>query len=217
MDTPSQELNYNCKESMKSGILLLAGIMLAASQASIAKTKYVTDEFEVMLRTGQSTQHEIRRQVKSGTPLEVIEESEGYTHVRMPSGVEGWVLTRYLMDQPSGRDQLAAMQKRHEKLKTKFDQAVKEESERLQQEIARLKNIAKRPLELQRENDQLKAQLTEEKARFEALSAESEILKSPYKDRQWFVSGALVVIGSIIFGIILTRIEWRRKKKWNQL
>ena len=202
---------------MKSGIALFAGIILVASQTSIAKTKYVTDEFEIMLRTGQSTQHEIRRQVKSGTPLEVIAESDGYTHVRMPSGVEGWVLTRYLMDQPSGRDQLAAMQRRHETLKTKFDQAVQKESASLQKEIARLKNIAKRPLELQRENDQLKAQLAEEKARYESLSAESEILKSPYKDRQWFVSGALVVIGSIIFGIILTRIEWRRKKKWNQL
>ncbi len=202
---------------MKAGIVLFAGIMLVASQASIAKTKYVTDEFEIMLRTGQSTQHEIRRQIKSGTPLEVIAESDGYTHVRIPSGVEGWVLSRYLMDQPSGRDQLAAMQKRHEKLKTKFDQAVKEESASLQREIARLKNIAKRPLELQRENDQLKAQLSEEKARYEALSAESDVLKSPYKDRQWFVSGALVVIGSMIFGIFLTRIEWRRKKKWNQL
>ncbi len=202
---------------MKLVKYLLAGLIISASQTAFAKTKYVTDEFEIMLRTGQSTQHEIRRQVKSGTPLEVLEESDGYTHVRLPSGIDGWVLTRYLMDRPSGRDQLAAMIKRHEKLKTKFDQAVKEESSSLQREIARLKNIAKRHLELQRENDQLKAQLTEEKARFDALSAESEILKSPYKDRQWFVSGALVVIGSMILGIFLTRIEWRRKKKWNQL
>ena len=77
--------------------------------------------------------------------------------------------------------------------------------------------IAQRPLELQRENDALKSQLAEEQDRYEVLQAESEILKSPYKDRQWFTRGALVVVGSMFLGILLTRIEWRRKKKWNQL
>ena len=197
--------------------LSLAISLLAANQASIAVTKYVTDEFEIMLRTGQSTQHEIRRQVKSGTPLVVLQESDGYTNVRMPNGVEGWVLSRYLMDQASGRDRLAALEKRHEKLKNKFDQAVAEEKASMEKEIQRLKEIAKKPLELQRENDQLKAQLMQEKDRYDKLATESEVLKSPMKDRQWFVSGALVVIGSMIFGIILTRIPWQRKKKWNQL
>ena len=191
--------------------------LLAASQASIAVTKYVTDEFEIMLRTGQSTQHEIRRQVKSGTPLVVLQESDGYTNVRMPNGVKGWVLSRYLMNQASGRDRLAALEKRHEKLKNKFDQAVAEEKAAMEKEIFRLKEIAKKPLELQRENDQLKAQLAQEKDRYDKLATESEVLKSPLKDRQWFVSGALVVIVSMIFGIILTRIPWQRKKKWNQL
>lgn len=191
--------------------------LLAVSQASVGVTKYVTDEFEIMLRTGQSTQHEIRRQVKSGTPLVVLQESEGYTNVRMPNGVEGWVLTRYLMNQASGRDRLAALEKRHEKLKNKFDLAVAEEKAAMEKEILRLKEIAKKPLELKRENDQLKAQLAQEKDRYDRLAVESEVLKSPLKDRQWFVSGALVVIGSMIFGIILTRIPWQRKKKWNQL
>ena len=197
--------------------IFLVSAILIVSQISFAATKYVTDEFEIMLRTGQSTQHEIRRQIKSGTPLEVLRESDGYTNVRMPSGVEGWVLSRYLMDQPSGRDRLAALERRYEKLKTKFDQAVEEEKASMQREIQKLKNIAKRPLELKRENDQLKAQLAQEKDRYDKLATESEVLKSPFQDRKWFVSGALVVIGSMIFGIILTRIPWQRKKKWNQL
>jgi len=106
---------------MKPVKILLVGGVLIASQTSLAATKYVTDEFEIMLRTGQSTKHEIRRQIKSGTPLQVLQESEGYTQVRMPNGIEGWVLSRYLMNQPSGRDRLAALEKRHEKLKTRFD------------------------------------------------------------------------------------------------
>jgi len=99
----------------------------------------------------------------------------------------------------------------------KFDEAVAEEKVAMEKEINRLNEIAKRPLELQRENDQLKSQLIQEKDRYDKLALESEVLKSPMKDRQWFVSGALVVFGSMIFGIILTRIPWQRKKKWNQL
>lgn len=202
---------------MKPVKILLVGGVLIASQSSLAATKYVTDEFEIMLRTGQSTKHEIRRQIKSGTPLQVLQESEGYTQVRMPNGVEGWVLSRYLINQPSGRDRLAALEKRHEKLKTRFDQAVAEEKASMQKEIQRLKDIAKRPLELQRENAELKAQLAEEKDRYDKLATESEVLKSPLKDREWFTRGALVVVASMIFGIVLTRIPWQRKKKWNQL
>lgn len=202
---------------MKRVKLLALGCLLASSQSIYAVTKYVSDEFEIMLRTGQSTQHEIRRQIKSGTALEVLQVGDGYTQVRMQNGMEGWVLTRYLMDQPSGRERLAVLEKRHEKLKTKFDQAVAEEKASMQKEIARLKDIAKRPLELQRENDELKAQLEQEKIRYQTLATESEVLKSPLKDRQWFTRGAIVVVLSMIFGIVLTRIPWQRKKKWNQL
>ena len=202
---------------MKSVKFFVVGGILIASQSSSAATKYVTDEFEIMLRTGQSNKHEIRRQIKSGTPLQVLQESEGYTQVRMQNGIEGWVISRFLMDQPSGRDRLTALERRHEKLKTKFDQAVAEEKASMQKEIQRLKDIAKRPLELQRENDQLKAQLAQEKDRYDKLAAESEVLKSPLKDREWFTRGALVVVVSMIFGIVLTRIPWQRKKKWNQL
>ena len=155
---------------MKLTTFLLAGGVLVTSQSSFAVTKYVSDEFEIMLRTGQSTQHEIRRQLKSGTPLEVLQEGEGYTQVRLQNGIEGWVLSRYIIDQPSGRDRLAALERRHEKLKNKFDQAVAEEKASMEKEIARLKEIAKRPLELQRENDQLKAQLAEEKSRYDMLA-----------------------------------------------
>ena len=37
------------------------------------------------------------------------------------------------------------------------------------------------------------------------------------KDRQWFISGAGVVIVSMIFGILLTKISWQKKKRWNEL
>lgn len=197
--------------------LICCLILFLASQSIFAQTKYVSDEFEIMLRTGQSGQHEILRQLKSGTALTVIEQSTNYTKVRLSSGVEGWVLNRYLINQPSGRDRLAALERKYEDLKTRFDQKVEEKKQSMQKEITRLERIAKKPLELQRENEKLKAQLEEEKRLYVELQKESEVLKSPYKDRQWFVTGAFVVLGSMLVGIILTRIPWQRRKRWNQL
>lgn len=192
-------------------------LILASTQSTFAQTRYVTDEFEIMLRTGQSGRHEILRQLKSGTAVTVLEPGANYTKVRLASGIEGWVLSRYLSNQPSGRDRIAAYQKKYDDLKSSFDKKIEQEKVALNNEISRLKRIAKKPLELQRENDQLKAQLEEEKQAYLALQAESEILKSPYKDRQWFVTGALVVVGSMLLGILLTRISWQKRKKWNQL
>ena len=202
---------------MKIRFVIICTVLLLASEAGFAQTKYVSDEFEIMLRTGQSGQHEILRQIKSGTPLTVLEQGGNYTKVRLGSGVEGWVLTRYLSNQPSGRDRLATLEKRYDDLKQRFDQKVEQEKQSLHKEITRLERIAKKPLELQRENANLKAQLEEEKQLYVELQKESEVLKSPYKDRQWFVTGALVVLGSMLVGIILTRIPWQRRKRWNQL
>jgi SH3 domain protein len=202
---------------LKSLLTITCLLILSASQGALAQTRYVTDQFEIMMRTGQGNQFGIVRQLKSGTEVTVIEQNADYTQVRLSSGAEGWVLTRYLMDQPSGRDQVAALQLKYDQLKANFDQQVEQETQNLQKEIARLENLAKKPLELQQQNAALKKQLEQQKERYLALAEESEVLKSPYKDRQWFVTGAFVVAASMIFGIILTRIPWQRKKRWNEL
>jgi len=61
-----------------------------------AENRWVTDEFEVMMRSGTSTRQSIVRQLKSGTQLEMLEvdAESGYTKVRTASGSEGWVLSR---------------------------------------------------------------------------------------------------------------------------
>ena len=76
--------------------------------AVFAQSVWVTDQFEITLRTGPSTGNSIRLSVSSGTRLEVIERDaeSGYTHVRTQGGTEGWVLTRYLMNEPSAREEL---------------------------------------------------------------------------------------------------------------
>jgi SH3 domain protein len=197
--------------------LIVCLFLLSSSNISFAETKYVTDEFHIMLRSGQSVQHEIIRQLKSGTALTVLQSNPDYTQVRLPSGQQGWVLTRYLMDLPSGRDQLAALQKKYDDLKTNFDAKLEQEKQAMQERIAELEKLAERPLQLSREKEALKIELQQEKDRYQQLARETEVLKSPHKDRQWFMLGAMVAIGSLILGIIVTMLPKGKRKRWNQL
>ena len=84
----------------------LLGILISLTAG--AEESWVSDQFEVMLRTGPSTSNAIERVLRSGTALEVLEtDSEaGYARVRTTAGTEGWVLSRYLMNEPSAREQL---------------------------------------------------------------------------------------------------------------
>ena len=55
-----------------------------------AQSVWVSDQFEVMLRTGPSTSNAIERMLSSGTALEVIERDDesGYSRVRTAAGTE---------------------------------------------------------------------------------------------------------------------------------
>ena len=91
--------------------LILVVASCAAFGTANAQSAWVSDEFEVTLRTGPSTSNAIELMVSSGTELEVLEQDpeSGYTRVRTGGGTEGWVLTRSLMDEPSEREKLESL------------------------------------------------------------------------------------------------------------
>lgn len=114
--------------------------------AVAAETRYVSDDLEVTLRTGQSTSHQIVRMVKSGTAVEALETdaNTGYSKVRTPSGSEGWVLSRYLMTAPSARQQLSELQRRLAELEIENKQ-LKEQSGTLKQQSQSADQHPKKP------------------------------------------------------------------------
>ncbi|MCP5092182.1 MAG: TIGR04211 family SH3 domain-containing protein, partial [Gammaproteobacteria bacterium] len=96
---------------MKTRLRMALVCGLLASSAAIAAPAWVTDQFEITLRSGPSTSNAIQLMIDSGLRLEVLERDadSGYTRVRTPGGTEGWVLSRYLMSEPSAREQLAKL------------------------------------------------------------------------------------------------------------
>ena len=81
---------------------LLAIAVLATAfvgPVAFAQSAWVTDQFEITLRSGPSTSNAIQLMVGSGMRLDVLERDadSGYTRVRTPGGTEGWVLTLSLI------------------------------------------------------------------------------------------------------------------------
>lgn len=211
---------------------------MAVSRPAMAETRYVSDNLTITLRRGEGTDYQVLRTLVSGTPLQVIQVNadSGYSQVRTPNGVEGWVLTRFLMDQPSARAQLDAAKSRAAKLetqnKTLSDQiaALSEEKKELQNtsnnldksnsqlnsELKRIKTSAGRALEIESENKELRSKVIKLERDNQALAQENETLKDR-NARDWFMVGAGVAILSLLLGLILARFGRRRKTSWSSM
>jgi SH3 domain protein len=210
--------------------------MLLASASAIADTRYVIDELTITVRSGPSNQHQIVKLISSGARLDVIEEVESngkqYAHIRIGEK-EGWVLSQYLTSTPIARDRLKAAQSKTEKYReenarlkkqlAELQQArsgvekqrdqLKQSVQNMDQQLEKLKRISARPLEIEKNNEQLRDELAQRNNEVKLLSEENAGLKSR-DQREWFMAGAGVVLLSILFGILLTRIRWQRRSSW---
>ena len=214
-------------------LCLLILPMLAQS-----KTLYVTDTFQITMRTGESTSHRIMRMLNSGSALNVVSTNaeSGYSKIRI-GNTEGYVLTRQLMSEPSARAQLAAMRKEVEDLKAapgelrsnlaglqkkhrellathKSLQTVKDKQE---QELQSIQRTASNAIRISSERNELRKQVA-------TLTREVEDLKQENRDlsneatRDWFLIGAGVIIAGILIGLILPHLRFqRRRNSWGTL
>jgi SH3 domain protein len=203
-----------------------------------AETRYVSDRLEIQMRTGKGTQFKILRMLPSGTALEVLEvdQQNGYSRVRSPGGVEGWVLSRYLMKGKAARDRLAEAEKKLARLelenrklsgsvdelqnaKGSIDQergALSKENRKLSQELDTIRRTASSALAIDAENKDLKSKIVAYERQAQTLKQENEGLKDRTA-RDWFMVGAGVVILGMIIGLIIPRIRWRKKSSWDTL
>jgi SH3 domain protein len=214
---------------------LLAGT-LAVSTAS-ADSAWVSDRFEITLRSGPSTSNAIQLMLGSGTEVEVLERDadSGYSHVRTRGGTEGWVLTRYLMNEPAARDQLAALTSQLTSeasrgtsldaqlgaIRGEYDAAksqiasLERDKSALETELAEINRTAANVLAINNQNKDLREQLAAEEIRVAALEQENRELSSQ-TTRYWFLSGALVLVVGMVLGLWLPRIRWQRRSRYDR-
>ena len=211
--------------------------LLAMSAAASAESAWVSDEFEITLRSGPSTSNAIERMVTSGTQLEVLERDadSGYSRVRTQGGTEGWVLTRYLMREPSAREQLETLTSQltnansrgtslnsqleairgQQEAATRQIATLEQEKAALESELAEIKRTAANVLSINEQNEALMEQLTAAQIRADTLEQENRTLASQ-TTRYWFIAGALVLLVGMLLGIWLPRIRWQRRSRYDR-
>lgn len=202
----------------------------------LAENAYVTDEFEVTMRSGPSTQNAILRMLPSGTTVEVVDADEetGYTTIKTASGIEGYVLSRFLMNQPAARDQLAGMRQqvsnlrqRNQELAAREKKATASRDELRQErdsllkgnenkdaELTNIRRVSANAIDINSQNQELQTKLQTMNHRLQAQTSEIQELKDK-RNRDWFIAGAAVLLGGILLGLILPKLRLRRRSSWS--
>lgn len=211
--------------------------IIVCAPAAYGAPAWVSDEFEVTLRSGPSTDNAIQLMVGSGMQLEVLERDgdTGYSRVQTPGGTEGWVLTRYLMREPSAREQLKTLTDRlsnanslgsslesqliavqsEQDTSTRRIATLEREKAGVEKEFADLKKTAASVININDRNKVLTDELAEERTRADMLDDENRQLMSQTR-RYWFMAGALVLLVGVVLGIWLPRIRWQRRSGYDR-
>ncbi|BHH86040.1 hypothetical protein LA52FAK_43290 [Desulforhopalus sp. 52FAK] len=217
---PSQE-NVGALTSQLLSVILavvLGSIFFSFSSAS-AESFYVAPSIDVAVRRGQGTEYKIVSMVKSGSRVEFLEEDGFHTKIRLPSGKEGWMLSRFLSPDPPLDQVVDRLQLENDKLKEESATAIEKinelnlvlqktqeelevlRSEReklgqdydtLQKDTADVVQIKENLEKTAEENSTLMGKLVQVEEQYNSLSKDNKMY--------WFLAGAGVLFAGVILG-----------------
>ena len=213
--------------------LILIIIFISFITPVWAKSMYVTDSIKITFRNGPSIRHKVLAMLKSGEEVEVLEELNSWTKVRLKDGKEGYVLSHYLSPNiPKSfiinnlQNKVKYLQEQLQKLtqvKERLEASNSELKTNLELKERRLAKVEKEYNDLKSgsanyiETKQAKDQLETENKRLKVQLA--TLLKRNKKlekkdDRLWFLSGAGVLLVGWVLGLILGRTQISRKRRY---
>ena len=199
--------------------MVLIGLLIPPA-ASVAETVYVTEDFEITMRTGPGTDRKIISLIKSGKALEILDKGEEWSNVRASNGKEGWVLNRYLTaSQPSAmvldqvRQDYDVLTAKFEDLKAKFGEVdaqkkasdadlsqSNQDRDELSTAYKKLKKESSEFLKLKQRHQQVTADLEAEKTRSAKLDEENMQMKRS-RIIQWVLTGGGIMLVGFFIGL----------------
>jgi len=232
-------------KNFKLCILLLSAIAASSSALAITSTAsdnnpvsakmYITDVFEVTLRSGTSTSNEILMLLKSGQAVTLLEQDSvtQYSLVKAENGTQGYVLSRYLVDVPSATQRLASLQQataaqeqENQSLKAEIsilqtdltnqldnNENLKKSLQVSEDDLERVSLAAESTLDTIEKNRVMEATIAELQQQQSLLSDENAILKDSTR-MDWFIRGGAVSLIAFLIGILITRIRWKKHESW---
>lgn len=222
-------------KNIKEFALLILVCSVFSNSAVVAQTRYVTDDFKIMLRTGPSVQNKIVDSLNSGTSLEVLREDAGNGHsqVQTSDGQIGYVLTRFLSANRSARsriktleDQLRQLRSTPGELQTLLATSQEDNQELISQntqltkqfneaaeELAQIKSVSSDSVNLSQRNAKLETEVQQLLLQLDDIRIQNEVLKDQSAKR-WFVLGGGTVLIGLLLGWILSIARRPRRQSW---
>lgn len=211
--------------------MFIGAIGLMAVAAAAAETAYVTDSIKVAVRSGPGNDQKSVGMLESGQMVEIVKPGDEWTLVRMANGTEGYVVSRYLVSQQSGKFRADQLQEKNKALSAQAAGLVEEnsrlkaENEKLaaassagQKEISSLrsefeafKTEAADFTALKAKYDAQAAELAEKKAKVAQLETQWPDILDP-NNLYWFLAGAGVLLAGFFTGYSV-----KRQRRWSSL
>ena len=199
--------------------MILIGLMMLPAVVA-AQTVYVSEDFEITMRTGPGTDRKIISLIQSGKALEMVEKGEDWSMVRTANGKEGWVLNRYLTeDQPCAmvldrvRQDYDVLATQYKDVKAQYDELSaqrkvldenltqsQQERDELSQAYSTLKKESAEYLKLKNRHQQVAAELEAEKTRSAKLDDENMQMKRS-RIIQWVLTGGGIMLVGFFIGL----------------
>ena len=233
------------KLSFKYRRLLVLLLLFAVSATAAGKSaggnsggkyKYVSDALVITMRSGKSNEHRIIRTLESGDKLRILNREKKYTKVKTDKGETGWVLTRYLSNEPAARvllppikAKLETLEKENAELSSSLKTITKERDslkvaaaslERLEkkhkkllEESVRWKDAASKSTNLSEESKDLSRKNAILESQMDLMMRELKALRDG-SNRLWFLSGAGVILVGIVLGVMIARSRKEKKSSW---
>lgn len=194
----------------------------------MAATRYISEEFEVPMRSGQSGEHRIISLIPSGRTVELVAQGQEWSQVRLPNGREGWVLTRYLTDKVPSAMQLERLERTHAEVARQHGE-LREKTAELEAENRRLSDALNQTrenmsrietnhetlkresaefLNLKEEYERSRQALSEARAQADRFESELNQMANSQLYQGMLFGGGLVIIG-FIAGFILKKPKRR--------
>lgn len=214
-------------------VLMVIGLSIPLS--SFAQSSFVTDDFEVMLRTGPSVQNKIVKPLRSGTGITVLNEDAGNGHsqVQTSGGEIGYILKRFISQQPSARNRVRRLEAQLDQLRSEPDeirnllaQSQDENQELIQmnlrltervkefeREIKQIKEISGDTIELAAKNQRLESEVQQLLLQLDDIRIQNEALKDTSENIRNLLGVGILLIG-LFLGWILSISGRRNRNSW---
>jgi SH3 domain protein len=191
---------------------------------------YVSDTaLEAVLRKGPGTGNQIISMVPAGTRINLVGEEDKWAEVNLQDGRTGWMLKKYISDQPPWRITAEKLASENKALQAQMAQMTRGKQD-LSNETARLKKdletTQRELLSLRHEHQTLRegaAAYLGLKNSFDKLTADANQVREQLTEAQqgyenlrsstnihWFLSGAGVLVLGWLLGLIMARTKRRR-------